>query len=475
MLPTTPTSNDDYRIQVQNRVQDLIAGTRPRNLRLSNFSTRRLILEAVVEELRIFRLRRQREMSERAERERERKRRMKLRDCSREEHRHRHRHDRDGRGEGHQRHTSHSRHRNEAVRERREMSRSRDGTRDRECLDSLVEGHSNMSPEYKMSGGASPTAALREERTPRTRALSKSRRRRDEDLPSPVPAIDSARLASTQPAAQARQPRSPPRSHRRRVQSDPSPGQAGRSRPPPRQLGPDGVTRFGSVPRKGAGVGLATHFMNTYRHIKAEHEAGHRSKGMVERTMDRWRSKEGVEKLKKWDMERGEGVRRRLSHQSKDSARLGDQPPIRLRGSILPPVSPRDGKIHILTTNAIDVDSPTADPAAPPSPSPPLHTLPHISTPSPACHSSLNHASLKHSSLLSQIRNGSKLRRISSSQVKDKSTVLEAGHVYEATPHSKEVKAREREETVEDIGDGEEEVRRRRSLRKKLGGTGEDI
>ena len=37
--------------------------------------------------------------------------------------------------------------------------------------------------------------------------------------------------------------------------------------------------------------------MNTYRHIKAEHEAGYRSKGKLEKALDEMRKKKRVTKV----------------------------------------------------------------------------------------------------------------------------------------------------------------------------------
>lgn len=53
-----------------------------------------------------------------------------------------------------------------------------------------------------------------------------------------------------------------------------------------RLLGPDG-TPFGSLPTQGKGVGLLAHATTMYRHIKAEQDAGHRSKGFAEKHIER--------------------------------------------------------------------------------------------------------------------------------------------------------------------------------------------
>ncbi|KAH9865290.1 hypothetical protein IAQ61_009237 [Plenodomus lingam] len=63
--------------------------------------------------------------------------------------------------------------------------------------------------------------------------------------------------------------------------------------------GPDG-TPFGRLPQKKKGMGFGEHFLNTYRHIKAEHEAGHRERGALELRLDKMRGK-GV------GMEKGDG------------------------------------------------------------------------------------------------------------------------------------------------------------------------
>ncbi|CAG5156358.1 uncharacterized protein ALTATR162_LOCUS4156 [Alternaria atra] len=42
---------------------------------------------------------------------------------------------------------------------------------------------------------------------------------------------------------------------------------------------------------KGKALGFGDHFMNTYKHIKAEHEAGLRTKGMFEKALDEMRKK----------------------------------------------------------------------------------------------------------------------------------------------------------------------------------------
>lgn len=253
---------DPYRVQVQTRTQDLLSGRRPRDPHLSSVSTTRLILEAVVEEAKIYRLHKEEKVREAKEKESRRKRREKRRmnrskDGEPEErHQHLRRHEGSDRPEGeHGRRTHHHR---EEVRDGEPATerhghrrhRSRSGSHEqllqqRDSHDQSQSHHSDSNPPedpYLMSGGAGPTGTL------------------------PPPSNNSSPTP---------RPRSPTR----------------------RATGPDGVTPLGQLPKKLAGVGLGAHFMNTYRHIKAEHEAGHRSRGALEKHVDKLRGKGGGVKL----------------------------------------------------------------------------------------------------------------------------------------------------------------------------------
>ncbi|KAF2447022.1 hypothetical protein P171DRAFT_442219 [Karstenula rhodostoma CBS 690.94] len=55
-MPTPPSESEKYRREVQSRIQNLLSGQRPRHPVLSQYSTRRLIFEGVLEEVRIYRL-----------------------------------------------------------------------------------------------------------------------------------------------------------------------------------------------------------------------------------------------------------------------------------------------------------------------------------------------------------------------------------------------------------------------------------
>lgn len=534
--PTQSNDIEDYRAQVQNRVQDLVSGIRPRDPHLSSFSTRRLILEAVVEELRIYRIRRQREIMDRAEREREQERRRHRRHGDDNGHRHRHRHRHHHGDEARRRrHRSRSRHRDEERHERHERSRSRRRRRDRELPDPVIEGRPDMNPDFMMTGGAGPAGSLHENAAPQRRSRSRSRdithplrrQRRVSDLRQ---APDRATQAEVQPRAQTSPHRSRSRCrsrhHRERRKKKPSAALAGLHHPPQRQLGPDGITPFGAVPSRTAGIGLAAHVMNTYKHIKAEHDAGHRTRGVLERTVDGWRGKEAKEKStvekKQSEGRRGKDHGRPqrtyeiLPHNEwrevgngKGKVWMGGQVELPI-GSGPPQVPPKDipsrtpsMEVHFTRPTALRDDAeparplgpepfmPLHDPAPPanpslfevaqtgfvlpPPPPPPPPPSPHPSVPPPphpSQPSSAPHHPQDHSSLLSQIRKAPALRKVPALQVKDKSTSPGAGHVYEATQHSRDVEAREREEAEDGggSGDGEEEVKRRRRLRRELGG-----
>lgn len=117
----------------------------------------------------------------------------------------------------------------------------------------------------------------------------------------------------------------------------PIPGNTAASPPPTRRRGPDG-TPFGALPKytrkKGSVLGFGEHVMNTYKHIKAEHDAGHRSRGALEMKVDELRGKSaagsGYDKLQKNEGERAGYERReefkvtrvgddqRRDHQAKD-------------------------------------------------------------------------------------------------------------------------------------------------------------
>lgn len=167
-----------------------------------------------------------------------------------EGHRHRHRHPRHlgERDHDHRRHGS--RDRSDEVSRHRHRGRSnrRNRSHGRDIRESVTEGPSDPNLDLMMTGSAGPAGTL----------------------PTNV-----------------QHPHSRPRSQSHRRRSIPKPGRSGVSQ----RHGPDDKTPFGELPKKAAGVGVAAHFLNTYRHIKAEHDAGHRTRSVVEKTMDGWRGK----------------------------------------------------------------------------------------------------------------------------------------------------------------------------------------
>lgn len=236
--PASPS----YRDQVDGRLQGLLTGNQPRDPQLRQASTGRLILEGVVENVKIYRLYKEEKAREAKEKGKRKKRRSMgghghgNRDGERHRCR-RHGEDRDG-----ERHRRNRRTERSATRDRRDGSRGRDGSTCR-----LLPDHEH---EHMMTGGAGPVGTLH------------------------------SRGSSPEHG-----PRSRSRSRRRRA--SPKSGRAS----PTRRHGPDGKTPFGELPKKAAGVGFVMHALNTYRHIKAEHEAGHRSRSAIEKAVDGWRGK----------------------------------------------------------------------------------------------------------------------------------------------------------------------------------------
>ncbi|KAF1917107.1 hypothetical protein BDU57DRAFT_255823 [Ampelomyces quisqualis] len=304
-------SNEEYRNRVQNQLQDLVSGNRPRDPHLSSVSTGRLILEGVVEAIRTYRLHKQEQV---CKRKGERMSGKERGDGERDGHRNRH-HDRKENGERRRHRRHHRDHSGERHRRHRSRDRSYDDTRRRvgtkgrdriseasghrhrdhprgrdlgqarsarEIPDPITEGPPDENPRYMMTGGAGPAGMLpspdQAPVPPRPRGRSRSRSR----------------------------PRPPP--------EDSPPCRPGLSRSPTRTRGPDGTTPFGSLPKRVAGEGFAAHVFKVYRHVKAEHEHGHRERSAIEKAVDGWRERGGTKgrtveekKGERWSKERGRG------------------------------------------------------------------------------------------------------------------------------------------------------------------------
>ena len=273
--------------------------------------------------------------------------------------------------------------------------------------------------------------------------------------------------------------------------------------------GPDG-TLFGSLPKYKAKAGLALgfgdHVLNTYRHIKAEHRAGHRARGYVEKKMDEARGRRGEtveeatggyerrrlgrtratnngrekrpeETKKSADRDKegsrrvGEWKQRKLCDRGQSIPEIRIQPPMNTERPRREPVPVRSGRSP--STQAIKLDeheapveppprelSPSArsvnpdghqSPAESPFPytSPPLPPPPPPPPPAKSPLTLLKHASMD--ALLGDIQSGFRLRKVADSEKKDASVNPKGGRaVYDETPHSRDVEERERAQLAEE-------------------------
>lgn len=228
-------ASPDYQQQVAASIQDLTSGRRPRDPRMSGASTGRLVIEGVIENLRIYRIHKQEKAREaKAREEEERKRR------ERKAQRH---HGIDGSRERERRHRSH-----------RHRSHERDGDRccHRRRHRSIGDGEGHIRRHHchrsrEQHGDRSPGDRGDHEHQQNQRSRS---------TPGDEPASSDAQrlISGALHAAGA-------------------------------LFCPDG-TPFGSIPTRDKGVGLIPHTKTMYRHIKAEQDAGHRSKGFAEKHID---------------------------------------------------------------------------------------------------------------------------------------------------------------------------------------------
>ncbi|KAF1852209.1 uncharacterized protein K460DRAFT_392321 [Cucurbitaria berberidis CBS 394.84] len=266
--------SEEYRKEVQTRIQDLLSGRRERDPHLSSVSKGRLILEGIVEEAKIYRMHKEEEVRKAREQEQRWGRRMRHR--SRERHPQGHRHRADSRDKYRDR-----------SRERR-RDRAGDGHRERPQERGIPDPVTEGPPQHDwlMTGGAGPKSTFS-----------------PDAFQPPDPQISSLGSPKEVASAEEKHPhdddarRQRSGSRHRHRKASPTPGRVGASRSPPRRKGPDG-TPFGELPKfqvkKGLALGFGDHFMKTYKHIKAEHDAGHRSKGVVEKKIDDMRRKKTV-------------------------------------------------------------------------------------------------------------------------------------------------------------------------------------
>lgn len=237
--PASPT----YRQEVASHVQGLVGGRIPRDPRMSGASTGRLIVEGVVENMRIYRLHKQEKARETKENDEEERKKRGQR--ARRHHRDGSR-GRDGEGRRNRSH-GHKSHEDDGERHRRRHRH-----------------HSSCGPNGE-----------------ECRHKRRNRRRSREGADKGVEDLED------QNQDQIRRTRSV-------VQGEQASGAqhltSGALHAAGHLFGPDG-TPFGALPSRGKGVGFEAHVKNTYRHIKAERDAGHRNKGFAENLINNWRQK----------------------------------------------------------------------------------------------------------------------------------------------------------------------------------------
>jgi len=274
--------------------------------------------------------------------------------------------------------------------------------------------------------------------------------------------------------------------------------------------GPDD-TLFGSLPKykakAGFALGFGDHVLNTYRHIKAEHQAGYRARGYVEKKMDEARGRSGkIEEVtggyrRRW-LERTRATKsgrekrpeetRKSADREKEGHRRVDErkqrnlydrgqsiPEIRVQTPMnterpqrkpVPVRSDRSPSTHSIKLDereapvetlprelpplarSINPDGhqpPTESPFPPPLPPPPPPPPPPPSPPAKPPLNLLKHASMD--ALLGDIQGGFRLRKVADLEKKDASVNPKGGRVvYDETPHSRDVEEREGAQLAEE-------------------------
>jgi hypothetical protein len=251
--PDPATPPDEYRQQVATSIRDLTSGHRPRNPQMSGVGTGRLILEGVVENLRIYRMHQEEKACE-AKKKGDKEKRRKERG-----HRHRlSRHDGDSdkrrRGERHG-----SANGCDGHRRRHRRRRSADGEKE------LRRGHRSGSRQELGD-----------------RSVHNDRDHGDQDKQQQRRDRSGSGEGSQQNRGGHLMPRTLPVGAAVAVKVEEAVEE--------RLFGPKG-TPFGHLPTRGKGVGFLTHAKTTYQHIKAEQDAGHRRKGAAEKMIHDWMEK----------------------------------------------------------------------------------------------------------------------------------------------------------------------------------------
>ncbi|KAF3052790.1 hypothetical protein E8E11_011576 [Didymella keratinophila] len=261
-----------------------------------------------------------------------------------------------------------------------------------------------------------------------------------------------------------------------------------------RLLGPDG-TPFGYLPTKDKGVGFLAHAKTTYQHIKAEQDAGHRSKGSAEKLIHGWlqRSKnaksaangtiEGEEVL----IEKNTSSRKQANSvrsptpsvqevpsrfqspepRSHESATAAWSPTTSQHGSQPPPgptPPPAVATPYPTAPSVVDMSAPVLHIAPPPPPPPP---------PPPSAPIKRHVVDAGRDALLASIQVGVKLKKVGDADEKDArlackdearvEDLTRQATAYEETPHSHDVEALKHAQAVEERERRQEEERVARS------------
>lgn len=271
--------DDQFRKTVQRAVEDIISKRHDK-------STSQIVIEAVIEGMKLYRSYKKEEEEERRKGEQKKQRGRRKRYSM----------GNSPRDRKHQHHSHAPYERTDGLRERHQRqhhnrSRSRDHEQHRDSSHSRYQYSSNEEHYIGRKRDRSASGASRYQ----------------------APWQELKKSSAQTPHAQHRDKMEASRSHHqsRAEQSHPGAlaGRVGASYSPTRQQrGPDG-TPFGNLPKykskPGITFGLGNHFINTYKHIKAEHDAGYRPKGFIEKALDEVRKKKLDIKTREKEMNHG--------------------------------------------------------------------------------------------------------------------------------------------------------------------------
>ncbi|USP81043.1 hypothetical protein yc1106_08317 [Curvularia clavata] len=399
-------------------------------------------------------------------------------DGSKNGRRHQHRGRSRNRGHRRQRDVSHGRHCSSSQdkyngvssRVHHDRSRSRDGGSNHRQRDETDNVHDSITTSIEESGlmsGANGYQTLAEDLISRSHPHSVSDQGRAVLNPRTTPALDqletnALRIHSREYTRSPELDRAPGLKTRRVIKPHNTHQRGGEKNPPSRyqssahqrhsvtwaeksgasqssvqQRDPDG-TPFGSLPRyeskAGIALGLHDYFVNTYKQIKAEQDAGYRTKGLIEKVLEGTRMKWPDGKTNKGkpgpDRKAPQQYPREGEHRdNNDKVRLMHAQP---------------NAVHIDDTSAPPMEEPhsPAEPEMNSGTSCPIMAHAPLPLPRPLLARDANKA---RTALLDSIQAGVRLCRVASLDKKDKSASSSAGKVlYKATEHSQEVEEQER-------------------------------